>query len=38
MLVLESLAGLHRTVQLQLLQDYWSGHSVNEHLNLPLLI
>ena len=26
MLVLEGLAGLHRTVQLQLLQHYWSGH------------
>ena len=25
MLVLESLVGLHRTVQLQLLQHYWSG-------------
>ena len=26
LLVLESLVGLHRTVQLQLLQHYWSGH------------
>ena len=26
MLVLESLVGLHRTVQLQLLQHYWLGH------------
>ena len=26
MLVLKGLAGLHRTVQLQLLQHYWSGH------------
>ena len=26
MLVLEGLVGLHRTVQLQLLQHYWSGH------------
>ena len=26
MLVLEGLIGLHRTVQLQLLQHYWSGH------------
>ena len=26
MLVLEGLVGLHRTVQLQLLQRYWSGH------------
>ena len=25
MLVLEGLVGLHRTVQLQLLQRYWSG-------------
>ena len=25
-LVLEGLVCLHRTVQLQLLQDYWSGH------------
>ena len=25
MLVLEGLVGLHRTVQLQLLQGYWSG-------------
>ena len=25
-LVLEGLIGLHRTVQLQLLQHYWSGH------------
>ena len=25
-LVLEDLVGLHRTVQLQLLQHYWVGH------------
>ena len=25
-LVLESLVGLHRTIQLKLLQHYWSGH------------
>ena len=25
-LVLEGLVGLHTTVQLQLLQHYWSGH------------
>ena len=25
-LVLEGLVGLHRTVQLQLIQHYWSGH------------
>ena len=29
MLVLEGLVGLHRTVQLQLLQHYWSGHTVD---------
>ena len=28
MLVLESLVGLHRTIQLQLLQHYWSGHKL----------
>ena len=26
MLVLKSLVGLHRTIQLQLLQRYWLGH------------
>ena len=26
MLVLEGLVGLHRTIQLQLLQHYWLGH------------
>ena len=26
MLVLEGLVGLHKTVQLQLLQPYWLGH------------
>ena len=26
MLVLEGIAGLYRTIQLQLLQHYWSGH------------
>ena len=26
MLVLEGLIGLHRTIHLQLLQHYWSGH------------
>ena len=30
-LVLEGLVGLHRTVQLQLLQHYWLGH----RLTLP---
>ena len=29
MLVLEGLVGLHRTVQLQLLQCYWLGHSLD---------
>ena len=28
MLVLECLIGLHRTIQLQLLQHYWSGHGL----------
>ena len=27
MLVLEGLVDLHRTIQLQLLQHYWLGHS-----------
>ena len=26
MLVLKGLVGLHRTIQLQLLQSYWLGH------------
>ena len=25
-LILESLVGLHRTIQFQLLQQYWLGH------------
>ena len=29
MLVLEGLVGLHRTVQVQLRQHYWSGHSLD---------
>ena len=29
MLVLEGLVGLHRTVQLQLLQRYWLGHTLD---------
>ena len=29
MLVLEGLIGLHRTVQLQLLQRYWLGHRLD---------
>ena len=28
MLVLKGLVGLHRTIQLQLLQHYWLGHSL----------
>ena len=31
MLVLEGLVGLHRLIQLQLLQHYWSGHSLDYH-------
>ena len=31
MLVLEGLVGLHRTVQLQLLQRYWLGHRLDYH-------
>ena len=27
MLVLKGLVGLHRTIQLQLLQHYWLGHA-----------
>ena len=29
MLVLKGLVGLHRTVQLKLLQYYWMGHSLD---------
>ena len=29
MLVLEGLVGLHRIIQLQLLQHYWSGHDLD---------
>ena len=29
MLVLGSLVGLHRIIQLQLLQHYWSGHDLD---------
>ena len=28
-LVLKSLVGLHRTIQLQLLQNYWLGHRLD---------
>ena len=31
MLVLEALVGLHRTVQLQLLQHYWWGIDLDYH-------
>ena len=31
MLVLKGLVGLHRTVQLQLLQPYWLGISLDYH-------
>ena len=31
MLVLEGLVDLHGTVQLQLLQHYWSGHRLDYH-------
>ena len=30
MLVLKGLVGLHRTVQLQLLQHYWLGHRLGD--------
>ena len=30
MLVLEGLVGLHRTIQLQLLQHYWLGHQLGK--------
>ena len=30
-LVLKGLVGLHRTIQLQLLQCYWSGHRLGLH-------
>ena len=29
MLALEGLVGLHRTIQLQLLQHYWLGHRLD---------
>ena len=32
MLVLEGLVGLHRTIQLQLLQHYWFGHRLGYNL------
>ena len=31
MLVLKGLVGLHRTIQLQLLQHYWLGHRLDYH-------
>ena len=30
-LVLKGLVGLHRTIQLQLLQHYWLGHRLDYH-------
>ena len=35
MLVLESLVGLHRTIQLQLIQHSWSEHRL-EHFTLKM--
>ena len=29
MLVLKGIVGLHRTIQLQLLQHYWAGHRLD---------
>ena len=29
MLVVKGLVGLHRTIQLQLFQHYWSGHNLD---------
>ena len=29
MIVLEGLIGFHKTIQVQLLQDYWLGHRLN---------
>ena len=37
MLVLEVLVGLHRTVQLQLLQHYWSGHRLLDYCDINCL-
>ena len=34
MLVLEGLVGLQRTVQLQLLQHYWSGHRLLDYCDI----
>ena len=31
MLVIQGLVGLHRTIQLQLLQHYWSGIDLDYH-------
>ena len=31
MLILEDLVGLHRTIQIQLLQHYWPGHRLGYH-------
>ena len=34
MLVLKGLVGLHRTIQLQLLQRYWLGHRLWDYYNI----
>ena len=34
MLVLKGLVGLHRTVQLQLLQGYWLGNRLGHRLDI----
>ena len=38
MLVLKGLVGLHRTVQLQLLQHYWLGHRLGCNLKNARMI
>ena len=38
MLVIEGLVCLHRTVQLQLLQHYWSGHRLGCNLKNDRMI
>ena len=34
MLVLKGLVGLHRTIQLQLLQRYWLGHRLWDYYDI----
>ena len=36
MLILKGLVGLHRTIQLQLLQSFWLGHSDIEWFALEM--